>query len=134
MKIKGRITILCSKDGARIEINDENANVQFLQIQLSAEQFMACISRLSMVPCELEIQGMEKVGKQHENKKFEFELPDWYIKLPYRNREENHRQLAQVAQNQLTDGWVADDYFGSQDSFFKKEDKEWARVTIRRWL
>jgi hypothetical protein len=128
MKIKGRITILVDAKGARIEIEDEKASVQFLRINLTAEQFTACLGRLAMVPCEMHINGIEKVGKQHENTSFEFAISE----AEYKNRNEVVLQAA--AQSQLKDGWIADSYFGSQGSFFKKGDQWFARVTIRRWL
>lgn len=134
MKIQGRISILVSQKGATIEVKDDNANINFLEIELSPEQFMACLSRLSDVKCKLEVKGLDKVGKTHENSTFEFKIPDWYLKLPYKDRSENHSRLSLVAQNQLADGWIAENYFGSQNSFFKKDGEEWARVTIRRWI
>lgn len=134
MEIEGRISILVSQKGATIEINDDSANVNFLEIKLSPEQFMACLGRLSNVKCQLEVKGLDKVGKTHENSTFEFKLPDWYVKLPYKDKAENYKQLSLVAQNQLSDGWIAENYFGSQNSFFTKDGEEWARVTIRRWI
>lgn len=128
MKIEGRVSILCDKNGAIIEIEDHNANVGFLKIQLTAEQFTSCLGRLAMVPCEIDVKGIDKVGKKHENKSFEFAISD----AEYSNR--NTSVLQTAAQNQLTDGWVADNYFGSQNSFFKKGDQWFARVTIRRWI
>ena len=46
----------------------------------------------------------------------------------------NAEKLQELAQSKLTDGWIADKYFGSQTSFFSKDEKHYARCTIRRWV
>lgn len=127
MKLEGKITILINRDETTIEIKDENANVRFVSVKLTPEQLSAALSRQMCVECELEVKGIENVGKIHENKSFEFEIPE---SLPTRR---NELELQKIAQSKLSDGWIADAYFGSQNSFFKKDGKQYARVTIRRW-
>ena len=127
MKLKGRISILINRDETTIEIKDESANVRFVKVKLTPEQLSAALSRQISIECELEVKELEKVGKVHENKTFEFEIPET---LPTRG---NQLELQKIAQSQLSDGWIADAYFGSQNSFFKKDGKQYARVTIRRW-
>jgi hypothetical protein len=75
MKIEGRITILINRDYTSIEIEDDNANVRFVRIQLTPEQLSAILSKQAYVPCELDVSGLDKVGKKHENKSFSFEVP-----------------------------------------------------------
>ncbi len=128
MKLKGRISILINRDETTIEIKDESANVRFVKVKLTPEQLSAALSRQISIECELEVKELEKVGKVHENKTFEFEIPET---LPTRG---NQLELQKIAQSHLSDGWIADAYFGSQNSFFKKDGKKYARVTIRRWL
>ena len=129
MKIKGDITMLVNSDSTSIEIRDRSANITFLRIELSPSDLSKMLSRLGHVPCELEINALDKIGKKHENKKFEFEVPEkvdrWRM---------NHNELEKHANSLLSDGWVSDGYFQSQDSFFSKDDKDWARCTIRRWV
>ena len=127
MKLEGRISILINRDETTIEIEDESANVKFVKVKLTPEQLSAALSRQISIECELEVKGLEKIGKVHENKTFEFEIPET---IPTRG---NQLELQKIAQSQLSDGWIADAYFGSQNSFFKKDGKQYARVTIRRW-
>jgi len=131
MKIEGRISIMVGWDGARIEIEDEKANTRFVYINMTAEQFMACLGRQACVECEIEVGGLDRVGKTHENSSFEFEIPDYVFLL---DREERHKSLRKIAQDQLTDGWIADGYFGSKTSFFDEGGKKFARATIRRYI
>ena len=127
MKLEGKISILINRDETTIEIEDESANVKFVKVKLTPEQLSAALSRQISIECELEVKGLEKIGKVHENKTFEFEIPET---IPTRG---NQLELQKIAQSQLSDGWIADAYFGSQNSFFKKDGKQYARVTIRRW-
>jgi hypothetical protein len=128
MKLEGRISVLINRDGTTIEVEDENANARFLKITLTPEQLSAALSRQMAVECEIEVKGLEKIGKKHENKRFEFEIPSDLVS----SRNEN--ELQKLAQSLLNDGWIAERYFSSQDSFFKKDGVQYARCTIRRWV
>lgn len=127
MKLQGKISILINRDYTEIEIEDENANIRFLKVKLTPEQLSMCLSRQASVDCELEVLGVDRLGKKHESKSFEFEIPK---ELKYSSKS-NELQL--LAQSQLSGGWIAESYFGSQGSFFSKDGKDYARVTIRRW-
>ena len=127
MKLKGKISILINREYTTIEIEDDNANARFLTIKLTPEQLSEALSRTMCVDCEIEVKGLEKVGKTHENKSFEFEIP----KELASSRNEN--QLQTIVQSLLTDGWISDGYFSSQNSFFVRDGQQMARCTIRRW-
>lgn len=127
-KLQGKISIFINREYTTIEIEDENANARFVKVTLTPEQLSAALSRQMSVDCDLEVKGLWRVGKKHENKKLEFEIPE---KLATSSKS---NELQELAQSQLNDGWIAESYFGSQDSFFKKEGKQYARVTIRRWI
>ncbi len=136
--MKGNITILVDGNGARIEVEDESSGIRFLKINLSAEQFMACLGRLANVECEFDVFGLDLMGKMRETSKHEFKIPAELYNRRYKERDyfdKTFDKTAQeLAQSQLSDGWVADSYFGSQGSFFQKDGEQWARVTIRRWV
>lgn len=128
MKLEGRISIIINRDETTIEIEDENANVRFLKITLTPKQLSAALSRQADVKCEIEVRGLEKIGKTHENRDFEFEIPNGLA------GSKNESELHKLAQSLLSDGWIADRYFSSQNSFFKKNGVQYARCTIRRWV
>jgi len=131
MKIEGRITILIGADSTRIEIEDENANTRFAKIDLTASQFQRALSRESSVKCEIELRGLELLGKKHENKQFDFPIDE---KLRSSKHSEELREIAQEVLDHQGDGWIADGYFGSQKSFTGYGDKCIATATIRRWI
>lgn len=128
MNIKGQITIRISGDGATIEIDDKNASTRILNITLTAEQLCKAMGRQAHVECDIEVGVLERVGKIHENKDFEFQINESFASSKF------SKELQQIAQSELTDGWIAETYFSSQNSFFKKDGKQFARVTIRRWI
>ena len=129
MKLEGRISILVNREYTTIEVEDSNASTRFLNIKLTPEQLSACLSRQACVPCEIELKGIEKLGKKHEYKSFEFEIPK---KMTSYNHDA--KKLQKLAQSKLENGWIADGYFNSQDSFFDKDGKHFARCVIRRWI
>lgn len=128
MKIKGNISILIGAESTRIEIGDSDACTQFLRIDLNPEQISRCLSRQAMVECEITLTGLDNIGKKMENKTYSFEIPEEI----YDKRDSE--KLRELAQSKLTDGWIADSYFRSQNSFSIIDGKHIARVTIRRWI
>lgn len=134
MKLKGEITINVSGDRVSIEIGDPRAAVDFLEITLTPAQFCAAMGRRMHTECELKFSGLDRVGKIHKHRKFEFPLPEklhGYVK----NKKELTAALCRGLLVEYKSGeWISDDYFGSQNSFFEKDGKPWARTTIRRWI
>lgn len=128
MKLEGRISMLVNREETTIKIKDDKANVTLAVVSLTPEQLSMILSRQVDVECEIEVGNLSKIGKKHENKTFEFEIPSLI-----RGRKFDS-ELQEIAQSQLSDGWVADGYFGSQNSFFTKDGKQYARCTIRRWI
>lgn len=134
MKIQGDITLLVSSDGASIELRDREANITFAVLNISAADFCAALSRQAHVKCDIDLYSIDRLGKKHECKKFEFKLPDGFNRSYGEDRKAQDIMLGEFAQRQLTDGWISESYFSSQDSFFSKDGENWARVVIRRWV
>ena len=127
MKIDGKITMLFDDEGMRLEIYDDEARLRIVKITLNNKQVCQMLSRLSNVNCEnTEVFGLDKIGKKHTNKSFDFPMPEheWSNRIKVALKE-----IKKVCPKR----WESDDYFGSRDSFFLKNGKEYARVTIRKW-
>lgn len=131
MKIEGRISILIGADSTSIEIEDNNANTQFVKLRMTASEFQRALSRECMIKCELYIKGLDKIGKKHENKQFSFPISD---ELRSSANSEKLRVIAQDLLDEQNEGWIADSYFGSQGSFSGYGDKCMAHATVRRWI
>jgi uncharacterized protein YggL (DUF469 family) len=128
MELKGKITIRFSREQTTIEIKDDEANVTFVKVTLTPEQLSAALSQQMHVDCSVEVHEIEKVGKKHENTTLEFEIPSELANSIH------SEELQKIAQSMLSDGWIAENYFRSQNSFFKNNNKQYARCTIRRWV
>jgi len=127
-----RISILIGSDYTEINIEDDLSNTVFAKIKLTPEQLSQCLSRLACVKCECEVFGLDKLGKKHENESFEFEIPE---KLSSQRDSELLMELCkkELIKHEMND-WIPDNYFGSQNSLFTRNNKSFARVTIRRWI
>lgn len=130
MEIKqGKISILINRESTTIEIIDDDASVTFAKITLTPEQLSSALSRMAHTRCNIEVNGLDKVGKTMINKKHEFDIHG--IDIDYNKRSEI---LSEIIKETLPEGWVPDNYFGSQDTFFKKDGRDYARTTIRQWI
>ena len=130
MIINGRINLLISAEKTVIELIDEDSITTFARFVLNPEQLSMALARHGH--CDVtsaEVFSLEKVGKIHENKSFEFELPEWY-----NHYKQDKPKLAEYCNSLLNDGWVTSDSFSSQNSFFSKDGKSYGRATIRRWI
>jgi hypothetical protein len=128
--LRAGITMLFDHNGLTIEVEDNLSHCQFVTIRLDAEQTCKALSRLGLTPCIIEVGGLTKVGKKMEWETFEFEIPsDLEI-----YSDEGRKILNDLADKACPEGWEISNYFGSRDSFFIKDDKSFARTTIRRWV
>lgn len=133
MKLENaKISILIGAESTTIEIKDSTSATTFVKVKLTPEQLSEALSRTMYTQCEAEVFGLDKIGKVHENKKFEFEIPKEI------SGSKNSSALNQKALKALKavgmDEWVPDRNYSSQDSFFTNGDKRFARVVIRRWI
>lgn len=133
MKLKeGKISIFINMEFTEIEILDDNAAITFVKVKLTPEQLSSALGRLGRTDCQIEVISLDKVGKTHENKNFEFEIP----KELYGTK--NIKELELFCEGALYKSgmadWQSDAYYQSQNSFFNKDGKSFARVIIRRWV
>lgn len=138
MKINGDITILVNQDGATIEIKDRDASTTFCKINMTSDEFCQSLSRLGHVKTDVNVYGIDRIGKKHENKSFEFKLPKGFKRIygveKQKLQDFNLSNIAQEELDKLNEGWIAESYFSGQGSFFTKDGEEYASVTIRRWI
>lgn len=129
MKIENpKITMLIYSQYTEIEIIDSNANTTLAHIRLTPEQLSAILSGKCYVNCECTTGDLTRIGKKHETKMFEFEIT--YSKT----KEDLTIACIEALFAQGMHEWVSDNYYKSQDSFFSKDGKDYARTTIRRWV
>jgi len=124
-----RLTLLVNEDQINIEVEDCAASTVFLRLKLTPEQFTRALSRQAFVKCDSgEVFHLDRVGKKQEHKTLEFPLPK---DLGYGKRKE---AASAAVLERCPEGWIPDNYFSSQNSFFDKDGEPWARCTIRRYV
>lgn len=131
MKIKGKLGISnpSGPDSDReisIEVTCAQSRVRFAKVSISYEDFSRALMSQWDRPCEIEVLGLDCVGKRYESKELVFELDC----SGYRPKE----KAAELAQSFADEGWTASKYFGSQDSFFTTDGKRFARTTQHRYV
>jgi len=131
-KLEGNISIskpICyGVSRMNIEIQDENSDIKFLELSLSLEDFTRAITGQACIPIEFEIRGLDNVGKIKEQKELVFEMP----KSNY--GEQRIIDALKYASLAAEPGWSVNNYFSSQNSFFQKDDKYYARTTQYRYM
>lgn len=128
MKLQAKLTLLVNADNTTLEITDASSRTRFVRILLTPEQLSAALGRQSMIDCEMEVIGLDQVGKTHEHKFVFFEIPENLASSKYA------AELNGFLQTQLKDGWVACDSYVSKGSFYKENGVQYARATIRRYV
>jgi len=116
------------EDYIALRIEDDDAHIQFVELEIPFKAFSEALTGLSSRPCLMVVRGLDKVGKKQEMiHPFNFELPE---DAEYRDKESARTALSSACPK----GWTGSDYFGSQSSFFEEDGKQFASTTLRRWV
>lgn len=131
-KIKGQLTISrpISSSGEKlisIRINDVDAGIEFLRLEIGLEEFAECLTGLSRQHCEFEVENLQNVGKRIEREPLVFAIPQ----CSYPNKK---KVACETAKSLCNDGWHAREYFDSKDSFFTEDGIAYARTQKTRWV
>ena len=129
MKLKdAAITILVNGEYTEIELHDKLSGVNIASVRLTPDQLSKALGRLSYTPCEISVSSdFSKINKKMLVDRLIFPFNDEGL---YSNRE---KQAAEESLKYVPEGWEADGYFNSQNSFFTKDGKRYAACTIRKW-
>lgn len=78
-KLEGKLTVSCpmgrKRDTITLSVKDTRSGVEFLEITLSPHDFALALTGQGLMPCELEVRGLELVGTQRERKTVDVPLP-----------------------------------------------------------
>ena len=122
-----RVSSNMEDDFISIIVEDDLSGARFLELKLGMADFARAISGLHGVGATGTVRGLDVIGLKHECRKFEFELSEG---TKFRDKETARK----IVQEVCPEGWEPDTGFGNQDSFYKKDGKEYAKTTIRRWV
>lgn len=129
--LKGNLTISRpsygnGKEVITIQIVDERSRERFVTVEISYADFTRALTGASEIPCDLVIKRLERIGMKKETLPLEFLIP----KDAYHNKD----KAMQIANEQTPEGWQAVNYFNSQNSFFVRNGKSWAKTVMVRWV
>lgn len=112
-----------------LEVYDYKSCVQFLEIEIQADNLIKLISGLAYVPCKAIARGLDKLNKQMFYETLKIEIPEGY------SSKKNRKKLISLIDKKCPKGWTSDHYFGSQNSFVTDYElnKHYVIVTIRKW-
>lgn len=108
-KFKGSVTISRnSSDEVNIRIHDSASGLEFVDIQMTLENYAMLITGLSRVEAIGEVRGLDKVGKRRVNEQRSVVCPiGGYDKKVFQQW---------LIDNCQEEGWELDSYLGSQNS------------------
>lgn len=110
----------------RIRIQDETSQVVFVELKLSLEDMMKCITGLGYVDCKAIYRNLQAVGKTKimENRVINTGLRSY-------DRDKMEQWLKDNAQEE---GWILDPYLGSQSSMFHIDNMTHLRYTVYKYI
>ena len=106
-----------------IEVMDNESRTRFLELKFDYSDFAELMTGLSFVHCNGEVRNIERVGKKKISKRVEFQIDSYASK----------DQARDLVRGFLVDGYVSHFDFTSQDSFFTRDGKHYARTSIFKW-
>jgi hypothetical protein len=115
-----------SDDMVRIRFRDESSGIEFASVALTLEKFAHAITGFAGCRGELEVHGLDWVGKQRVTEQRQIECPlDSYDREKLREWLENNAQ---------EEGWILNSYLGSQDSISRNSGKTVLNYSVRKYI
>lgn len=109
-----------------ISIDDVSSGIQFAELELSLESFGQAVTGLSYRDADLTVRCLEHVGKLRITEKRIIECP-----LSTYSRYELESWLRENAQEE---GWIVNNYLGSQTSISYKEGKTFLNYSVTKYV
>lgn len=109
-----------------ISIDDVSSGIQFAELELSAEAFGLAITGLSYREADLTVRGLQYIGKRRVTEKRTIECP-----LTTYDRTKLESWLRENAQEE---GWIVNNYLGSQTSVSYKEGKTFLNYSVTKYV
>jgi len=125
--MKASVTISrCSDNTVRIAVRDEASRIEFVELSMSLEAFGSVVTGLGARPAEMDVRGLEHVGKKQVTERREVLCPLC---------EYNRRVLQEwLWLNAQEDGYTLNSYLGSQDSVQHTENGTLLRYSVTKYV
>ena len=128
INFNGRLSFYINDDGIWLEIRDATSGTLLIEGRVSEENTLKVLSRMGHVEMSEAWAGsferINKVMLMHE----------LVFPVPGEGYGDGRKEEAKRIANEICPkGWVPDNNFSSQNSFFFKDGQRFARTTIRKW-
>lgn len=112
-----------------LTIEDTKSLAASVTIDLSYEQFALLITGMS-IRAEAEWHNADKVGLRREVREVVLDITG----SPRSYSPSGETAIRDLYEKTKEPGWVSDVYLGSQNSFFEKDGRKYARFPEYRWV
>lgn len=117
-----------SDDYISIALEDEDARITFVEVNLDLAGFALALTGSSTVYCDIDVDGLENVGKLKEQIEAVFALPEG---TDY----SNERATALSMIDEIDDGWDYSTDLYSPDSFYSdRSGRRRFKTIATRWV
>jgi hypothetical protein len=116
-----------SRDQVTIRIQDVNSHVEFVEVNLSLDQFALMITGLSHIECTGSVRKLEAVGKTKITEKRSV----LYTGEGFASRENMQQWLLDTQQEE---GWSIDNYLGSQQSVIYQDGQHALNYYVYKYV
>lgn len=125
--MKAKVTISRgSDDKVRISFEDAASHIEFATVSLSPEAFGHAVTGLSMQEGELEVRGLEFVGRRRITERRQ-------IVCPIKSYDKSVL-TAWLNENAQEEGWLLSTYLGSQSSVSHVEGGTLLRYSVTKYV
>jgi hypothetical protein len=125
--MKAKVTISrASDDKVRIRIRDEASGIEFAEVSLSIEAYGYVVTGLSEQPADLEVRGLQWVGKKRISEPRRIVCP-----LDTYNKE---ALSAWLEENGQEEGWLVSTYLGSQKSVSRTPEGTVLNYSVTKYV
>lgn len=114
-----------------IRVKDHTSKVRFLEIEIDLDEFTKALTGMGETPCNIKCRNLNKVGRELISKNVEVEMGDDWPTSTSKSLA-NQRVLKLI--EKTGKDWIIFSGFSSQNSFFKRDGKNYARTSLRRWV
>jgi hypothetical protein len=121
-----QITLLFNEDGMSIEVFDKKASLPIFEIVLDKDKTLQVLSRYARTYCDMKTYNLDKIGKK-------MKMATLYVNLGNNVSWHDREDAKEKILKSTPEGWEADLFLNSQETFFQFEGDSWVQTTIRRW-
>jgi hypothetical protein len=119
------------KDHYNITVRDSKSGLEIISVRIETEQVAYLISNQGHIPCRIELNRADEIGKFHHHK-----TENIYVRTKSSKKDEREKAAEKAAKPFEVDGWKVDLYNATNGHYIGKHDSEgyWVKLTFHRYM